>query len=75
MSFKPYLKAAAVGGMFTVWVKLTIEAFNFSWHILSSSPGKETYKAVTKVRCAECKEFFVEDNICFTCRGDFSLVD
>ena len=75
MSFGPYLKAAAVGGIFTVWVKFTIEAFNFSWHIISSSPEKETYKAVTKVMCKECKKFFDEDNICFTCRGDFSMVD
>ena len=68
-------KAAAVGGIFSLWVKFTIEAFKFSWHIISTSPEKETYKAVTKVRCEECKEFFDEENVCFTCRGDFSMVD
>ena len=77
--FEPTLKFAAVSGIFMIWLKFTKEAFNFSWHIISSSPGEETYKAVTKVQCKECKEFFDEDEdeefICFTCRGDHSLVD
>ena len=72
------LKAAAVSGIFIIWANFTIEAFKFSCHIISTSPEKETYKAITKVRCEECKEFFIEDereNICFTCRGKFSMVD
>ena len=48
------LKAAAVGGIFMLWANFTIEAFKLSWHIISTSPEKETYKAVTKVMCAEC---------------------
>ena len=63
------LKAAAVSVIFMIWASFTIEAF------ISTSP--QTYKAVSKVMCEECKEFFNEDgkNICFTCRGDFSIVD
>ena len=71
-------KLIAVGGIFMILTKLTKEAFKFSWHIISTSPEKETYKAVSKVRCEECKEFFIEEdgkNICFTCRGEFSMVD
>ena len=52
------LKVAAVGGIFMIWTHLTKEAFKFSWHIISTSPEKDTYKAVAKVRCEECKEFF-----------------
>ena len=43
------LKAAAVGGIFMMWANSTIEAFKFSWHIISTSPKKDTYKAVSKV--------------------------
>ena len=69
------LKVAAVGGIFMVWYKITIEAFNFAWHIISISPEKETLKAISKVMCAECKQFFVdkpdEDQtyVCFSCAG------
>ena len=49
------LKAVVVSGIFMIWANFTIEAFNFSWHIISTSP--ETYKAVSKVMCAECKHF------------------
>ena len=52
------LKAAAAGGIFMIWANFTIEAFKFSWHIITTSPEKETYKPVTKVMCAECKHFF-----------------
>ena len=67
------LKAAAVGGIFMLWANITIEAFKFSWHIISTSPEKDTYKAVTKVMCAECKHFFNGDPadepfICFSCQ-------
>ena len=54
-------KLIAVGGIFTMWVNLTIEAFKFSWHIISTSPGEETYKPLVKLVCQRCGEFF-EDN-------------
>ena len=75
MPFVPFLKATAVGGIFAMWAKLTIEAFNLSWHIITTSPEKETYKAITMVKCDECGELFNNENICFPCRGDFSVVD
>ena len=73
--FQASLKAAAVSGIFLIWVNFTIEAFKFSWHIISTSPEKETYKAVTMVKCDECGELFNDENICFPCRGEFSSVD
>ena len=75
MAFTAFLKAVAVGGIFTMWAKFTIEALKFSWHIFSSSPEKETYKAITMVKCDECGELFNDENICFPCRGEFSSVD
>ena len=68
------LKAAAVSGIFMAWANFTIEAFKFSWHIISTSPEKETYKAVTKVMCTECKHFFNDESedepyICLSCQG------
>ena len=73
--FQASLKTAAVSGIFMFWARFTIEAFKFSWHIISTSPEKDTYKAVSKVSCEECKGFFDggtdEDGkfICFTCQG------
>ena len=66
------LKAVAVSGIFMIWANFTMEAFKFSWHIISTSP--ETYKAVTKVMCAECKHFFNDEPedepfICLSCQG------
>ena len=69
------LKAAAVGGILMVWANFTKEVLKLSWHIITTSPEKDTYKAVSKVRCEECKEFFIgdeKDNICFPCQGEFS---
>ena len=68
------LKVAAVVGIFMVWANFTIEAFKFSWHIISTLPEKETFKAVTKVMCAECKHFFTDESadepyICLSCQG------
>ena len=69
------LKAAAVGWIFMIWYNFTIEAFNFAWHIISTSPEKETWKAVSKVMCAECRQFFIDkldENktyICLSCQG------
>ena len=65
-------KAAAVGGIFMLWANITIEAFKLSWHIISTSPEKETYKAVTSVMCKECKHFFPgdsKDEHCLSCKG------
>ena len=67
-------KLIAVSGIFMMWAKLSIEAFKFSWHIITTSPEKETYKAVSKVMCAECKHFFTDKSadepfICFSCQG------
>ena len=75
------LKAAAVGGIFMLWASFTKDVLKFSWHIILTSPEEETYKAVSKVSCEECKGFFNgeldEDGkfICFTCRGEFSMID
>ena len=68
------LKAAAVSGIFMLWANITIEAFKLSWHIISTSPEKETHKAVTNVMCAECKHIFTDDSadepyICLSCLG------
>ena len=65
MAFTTFLKAVAVGGIFTMWSKLTIEAFNLSWHIITTSPEKETYKAITMVKCEECGELFNDENMFF----------
>ena len=69
-----FLKAAAISGIFMAWANFTIEAFKFSRHIISTSPEKETCKAVTKVMCAECKHFFNDESedepyICLSCQG------
>ena len=66
------LKVAAVGGIFMLWANITIEAFKLSWHIISTSPEKKTYKAVTSVMCKECKHFFPgdsKDEHCLSCKG------
>ena len=58
------LKAAAVGGIFMLWVNFTIEAFKFAWHIVSTSSEKETWKASFKATSPE-KE---------TCKASFKAV-
>ena len=73
-TIQAFLKAAAVGGIFFAWANFTIQAFKFSWHIITTSPEKDTYKAVSKVRCQNCREFFIgdeEDEICLSCLGEF----
>ena len=55
------LKAAAVGGIFMIWTNFTIEAFKFSWHIITTSPGEETHKACFKLVCQNCGEFYEDD--------------
>ena len=73
--FQASIKAASLFGIFMMWSNFTFEVFKFSWHIISTSPGEENYKAVSKVSCEECKGFFNgeldEDGkfICFICQG------
>ena len=55
------IKAAAVGGIFFVWANYTIEAFKIAWHIVSTSPEEETWKAVSKVVCGNCQEHYDDD--------------
>ena len=55
------LKAATVSGIFFIWAHFTKEAFNFSWHIITTLPEKETYKAVTKFMCNNCGELYDDD--------------
>ena len=69
-----FLKATAVSGIFMIWANFTIEAFKFSWHIITTSPEKDAWKAVSKVMCAECKHFFTDESedgpyICLSCQG------
>ena len=66
-------KFIAVSAIFLIWTNFTKEAFNFCWHIVTTSPEKETYKPVTKVMCTECKHFFDDESadepyICFSCQ-------
>ena len=44
-----------------IWTNLTIEALKFSWHIISTSPGEDTYKPLVKLVCQRCGEFFEDD--------------
>ena len=74
--FQASIKAAAVGGILFIWANYTIEAFKFAWHIVSISPEKETWKAVTKVPCENCKKYYDDDeygliygtHLCEACR-------
>ena len=54
-------KFIAVSAIFLIWANFTKEAFNFSWHIITTSPEKETYKAVTKFMCHNCGELYDDD--------------
>ena len=63
-------KAVAVGAILFVWVEYTKEAFKFSWHIVSTSPEKETWKAITKVSCFNCRKLYDNDEYGFTHETD-----
>ena len=73
MTFVPFLKAAAVGAIFAMLAKLTIEAFNLSWNIITD---KETLKVVRKAVCENCGNVYNDDDfdviiercLCFDCR-------
>ena len=70
------LKAAAVFGIFMLWTNITIEAFKLSWHIISTSPEKDTLKVVRKAVCQNCGNVYNDDDfdvftercLCFDCR-------
>ena len=70
------IKAAAVGGIFFIWVNCTIEAFKFAWHIVSTSPEEETWKPITKAVCGHCQEHYDDEeyhlihgtHLCEACR-------
>ena len=70
------LKAVALGGIFMFWANLSRKAFNFCWHIFSTSPGEETYKASFKIMCGNCRELYDDDEehvingsfLCEACR-------
>ena len=76
MTFVPFLKAAAVGGIFAMRAKLTIEAFNLSWYIITTSPGDEPLVVVRKAVCEKCGNIYNDDDfdvivercLCFDCR-------
>ena len=74
-ALKAFIKTAAVSEIVLVWVNFTVEAFKMAWHIISTSPEKETWKAVSKVMCEECHEFFIDEledgkYICWTCSSN-----
>ena len=70
------LKLVAVGAIFTMWAKLSTKAFNFAWHIVSTSPGEETYKASFRIMCENCRKLYDDDErhvvngsfLCEACR-------
>ena len=74
--FQSALKVAAVSGIFMIWTKFTIEAFKFSWHIITTTPEKETLKVVRKAVCENCGNVYNDDDfdviiercLCFDCR-------
>ena len=55
------LKVAAVSGIFMIWSNFTIEALKFAWHIITTSPKKETWKPITKAVCGHCQELYDDD--------------
>ena len=70
------IKVTAVTGIFMFWSNFTIEAFKFVWHIISTSPEKETYEASLKAVCENCRKLYDDDeyhlihetNLCEACR-------
>ena len=44
-----------------MWAKLSIEVLEFSWHIISTSPGEETLKVVRKIMCQNYGELYDDD--------------
>ena len=56
------LKLAAVGVIFMLWANITIEAFKLSWHIISTSPEKDTLNVVRKAVCQNCGNVYHDDD-------------
>ena len=70
------IKTAAVSGIGLFWINFTIGAFKLAWHIVSTSPGEETYKPSFKIMCENCRELYDDDErhlidgsfLCVACR-------
>ena len=58
-----FIKTTAVSGIALVWVNFTVKAFKMAWHIISTSPEDENWRAVSKemVMCDECQGYFFDD--------------
>ena len=56
-----FVKTAAFSGIVLVWANFTVKAFKMSWHIISTLLEEETWKAVSKVMCENCQEYFIDD--------------
>ena len=71
-----FIKTAAIIGIGLFWVNFTTETFKFAWHIISTSPEKETYKPSFKAVCGHCQEHYDDDeyhlidgtHLCEACR-------
>ena len=50
-----FIKTAAVSGIGLVWANFTLKTFKMAWHIISTSPEEETWKAVSRVMCGEMR--------------------
>ena len=69
-------KAFAVGAILIVWAEYTKDTFKFAWHIISTSPEEETWKAITKAVCGNWRKLYDSDeyglihatNLCEACR-------
>ena len=56
------IKTAAVTGIVFVWANFTVNAFQMSWHIISTSPEKEEICSMKKmVVCEQCQKHFLDD--------------
>ena len=56
-------KTAAVTGIAFLWVNFTVVSLKMAWHIISTSPGDETWKPIVKQRvmCESCHGYFLDD--------------
>ena len=75
-SLQASIKVAAVGGIFIIWSNFTVKALKMAWHIISTSPQEETYKASFKAVCEKCQKIYDDDeyhlihgtHLCGACR-------
>ena len=58
-----FIKTTGVSGISLVSINFTVKAFRVAWHIISTLPEEDTYKAVLKeiVICEECQKHFIDD--------------